>query len=244
MAWKKRDNAPFLIVNGMEIEEARTSGMTSYTYSDFGYYELFAQHQNDPLKALVALFGVILERISITTGKIGLYGVGEYHRLLATVDALREAYPHYQFVGETGTTLFDEATLTKSDDELVRIKSVAERTNAVMQATWDFIGGHDVGADEVLITADGTPLTIGAVKGFVRRVLLDRQLEDTGMIFAQGRDAGFPHSRGQDDMPVRLGQSIVFDLFPRELGGGYHHDMTRTWCIGYAPPKSKPFMTK
>ena len=38
-------------------------------------------------------------------------------------------------------------------------------------------------------------------------------------------------------MPLRLGQAIVFDLFPRELGGGYHHDMTRTWCIGYAPPE-------
>lgn len=57
------------------------------------------------------------------------------------------------------------------------------------------------------------------------------------MIFAQGRDAGVPHSRGQDAMPLQLGQSIVFDLFPRERGGGYHHDMTRTWCIGYAPPE-------
>lgn len=36
-------------------------------------------------------------------------------------------------------------------------------------------------------------------------------------------------------MALRAGQSIVFDLFPRELGGGYHHDVTRTWCIGYAP---------
>jgi len=65
--------------------------------------------------------------------------------------------------------------------------------------------------------------------------LMVRGLEDTGMIFAQGRDAGFPHSRGEDNMPLQMGKSIVFDLFPREMGGGYHHDMTRTWCIGYAP---------
>ena len=57
------------------------------------------------------------------------------------------------------------------------------------------------------------------------------------MIFAQGRDAGFPHSRGEAEEVLKLGKSIVFDLFPRELGGGYHHDMTRTWCIGYAPPE-------
>jgi Xaa-Pro aminopeptidase len=41
----------------------------------------------------------------------------------------------------------------------------------------------------------------------------------------------------QNDQPLRLGQSIVFDLFPREIGGGYHHDVTRTWCIGFAPPE-------
>ena len=38
-------------------------------------------------------------------------------------------------------------------------------------------------------------------------------------------------------MGLHLGQSIVFDLFPREVGGGYFHDTTRTWCIGYAPPE-------
>ena len=36
-------------------------------------------------------------------------------------------------------------------------------------------------------------------------------------------------------MALQLGQAIVFDLFPSELGGGYYHDSTRTWCIGYAP---------
>ena len=35
-------------------------------------------------------------------------------------------------------------------------------------------------------------------------------------------------------MALKLGQPIVFDLFPRQLGGGYHHDTTRTWSIGYA----------
>jgi Xaa-Pro aminopeptidase len=54
------------------------------------------------------------------------------------------------------------------------------------------------------------------------------------MIFAQGRDGGFPHSRGEKGDALRLGQAIVFDLFPRELGGGYFHDCTRTWSIGYA----------
>jgi Xaa-Pro aminopeptidase len=234
MAWKKRNADPILVVGGMEIEEARASGLTCYTYSDFGYYELLAQHHNDPLQANVALWGVILDRLGIRGGKIGIYGTNEIHQLLALVDLLRQTYPQFSFVGEAGTTLFDQASLTKSSDELDRIQSVAKRTNDVLEATWNFIAGHDV-VNEVVMKGHNTPLTIGDVRTFVRRSLLERGLEDTGMIFAQGRDAGFPHSRGQDDMPLRLGQSIVFDLFPRELGGGYHHDVTRTWCIGYAP---------
>lgn len=104
-----------------------------------------------------------------------------------------------------------------------------------MRATWDFISRHRADDVETVVKDDGSPLTIGDVKRFIRRELLDRDLEDTAMIFAQGRDAGFPHSRGNESEALRLGQSIVFDLFPREIGGGYHHDMTRTWCIGYAP---------
>ena len=34
---------------------------------------------------------------------------------------------------------------------------------------------------------------------------------------------------------MRLGETIVFDIFPREVGGGYFFDMTRTFCLGYAP---------
>jgi Xaa-Pro aminopeptidase len=149
---------------------------------------------------------------------------------------LSEAHPQYRFVGEMGMTLFDEAYVTKDADELVTIRSVAARTSEVLAATWEFIAGHRAEGD-VVVTADGSPLTIGDVKRFVRRALLDRDLEDTDMIFAQGRDGGFPHSRGESGMPLRLGQAIVFDLFPRELGGGYHHDTTRTWSIGYAAPE-------
>jgi Xaa-Pro aminopeptidase len=56
-----------------------------------------------------------------------------------------------------------------------------------------------------------------------------------GCIFAQGRDAGIPHSAGTDDDPIRLGKTIIFDIYPREPGGGYFYDFTRTWCLGYAP---------
>jgi Xaa-Pro aminopeptidase len=69
----------------------------------------------------------------------------------------------------------------------------------------------------------------------VRLILLEHDLEDAeGMIFAQGRDGGVPHSRGEADEILRPGEAIVFDLFPRPVGGGYFHDVTRTWSLGHA----------
>lgn len=235
---KKRGDAPVMIVNPMEIEEAAKSGLTAYTYNDLDFARLLEQAEGNRSKAEVALWGRCLEKLGIPQGKIGVYGVGNLNIMLEFVPLLEAGNPGYQFIGEMGMTLFDEAYVTKDADEIRQIRQVAAATSAVLEETWNYIAGHRAQADTV-VKPDGSPLTIGDVKRFVRRALLDRELEDTGMIFAEGRDAGFPHSRGENDMPLKLGQSIVFDLFPRQLGGGYYHDCTRTWCLGYAPDEVK-----
>jgi len=231
---KNRGSAPALLVSAMELEEAAKSGLRVVTYDDLDWDKIYLAAEGDAVKARVNLWGKIFEYFEVQPGKIGLYGTGDIGHWLELTQLLAEAYPNYQLTGEMGKSLFDDAFLTKDADEIRVIREVADKTSAVLQATWDFISAHQALADTV-IKADGTPLTIGDVKRFVRRELLDRELEDTDMIFAQGRDAGFPHSRGESDMALKLGQPIVFDLFPRQLGGGYHHDCTRTWCIGDAP---------
>ncbi len=234
MTVKRHGSAPVLIVSVMEIEEASKSGLEVLTYDDFKWDEIVAKAEGDQGKMQIGLWGAIFERFAIPAGKIGIYGTGEIGAWVERSRLLAGAFPQYELVGEIGKTLFDEAYLTKDEDELRVIREVADKTSEVLQAAWDYIGSHRAEGDSV-VKADGSPLTIGDVKRFVRRELLDRELEDTDMIFAQGRDGGFPHSRGESTMGLKLGQPIVFDLFPRQLGGGYHHDTTRTWCIGYAP---------
>jgi Xaa-Pro aminopeptidase len=228
------DAAPVIIAKSMEIEEAAHTGLAVRTMAEMGFYDLYKQNDNNPERTQAAFWVACLRQLDVAPGRIGLYGTGRLHHILALHQLLADLDAEYVFVGESGTTLFDEAMLTKDATEIARIRTVAEHTNAVMAKTWDFIQGHHAQA-EAIVNDAGDPLTIGRVRRFVLKALLDHDLEDTGMIFAQGRDAGYPHSRGQDDMPLQLGQSIVFDLFPRERGGGYHHDMTRTWCLGYAP---------
>lgn len=229
-----RDGEPLLVVNGMEIEEARKSGHRCLTYGDLGYYDLYREH--GPQQAAVLLYGRLLEQVGLSTGRVGLYGVDDINATIQRFEQLSAHYEQYEFVGEGSPTLFDEAYLTKDAAEVARIRSVAERTSGVVAQVWEFISGHRSDGSGRVVNAEGQPLTVGAVKRFARRALLDVGLEDTGMIFAPGRDGAFPHSRGDDPTELMVGVPIVFDFFPRELGGGYYHDMTRTWCIGHVPP--------
>ena len=92
----------------------------------------------------------------------------------------------------------------------------------------------------MLLKQDGTPLTIADVKSQISSWLVERgAVEVEGTIFAIGKDAGIPHSVGTPADELRLGQTIVFDIFPGEAGGGYFYDFTRTWSLGYATPEAK-----
>lgn len=235
---KKRGAAPILFANPMEVDEAAQSGLEVVSWSELGYYDVL-QALPDRELAPVHLWHLALERAGLTEGTLGLYGTADVHYVLAVVRAFEQQFPQIRFFSEIGASrlsLFAEANLTKDDSELMRLRSVAARTDAVLGEAWDFIAAQRLEGDR-LVYADGRPVTIGDVKRLVRRALMDRDLEDTDMIFAQGRDAGFPHSRGDEDAGLVAGLPIVFDLFPREAGGGYFHDVTRTWAIGYARPE-------
>ncbi|MYD09616.1 MAG: aminopeptidase P family protein [Chloroflexi bacterium] len=234
--FKRRDKPALLVCNRMELEEARKSGLDVKTDVELGYYDRLEETERDANRAAALHWSDVLRGLGLREGRVGLYGTWAINKTIALYRALQEQLPQYDFVVEEKSTLIEAAMLTKDADEIARLRSVAERTNQAMAVAWDAIADLRVDGEYLLDDA-GRRMTIGDIKDLVRRELMARGLEDTNMIFAQGRDAGFPHSRGEADMPLRLGQSIVFDLFPRELGGGYHHDMTRTWCIGYAPPE-------
>jgi Xaa-Pro aminopeptidase len=117
------------------------------------------------------------------------------------------------------------------------MRDVGRRTCAVVQAVVDFIS-HGRAAGDTLVDTDGRVITIGDIHRLIRREAAAQELEiPQGVIFAQGRDAGLPHAHGDEAAPLKLGLPIVFDIYPRRQGGGYYHDMTRTFAIGYAPPE-------
>jgi Xaa-Pro aminopeptidase len=234
---KRRGEMPVLICAAMERDEGAKSGLTIATHNDFDLYNLI-QEAGSAFEGQLRMMTAIFERYGIG-GTVSFYGLADPGQAYMMLRRLAEMAPGLTITGETEVTIFEEAYATKDAAELAMIKAVAARTNQVLGETVAFLKGHAV-QDSRLVKVDGALLTVGDVKRFVRSRLLDRELEASeDIVFAIGRDAGVPHSRGEDGDPLALGQTIVFDLFPRGLGGGYFHDVTRTFCLGYAPPEAQ-----
>ncbi len=231
---KKQGGAPLLVCGAMERDEAAKSGLEVRTNDQFNYAVLFKEAGGDLFEAQALLLKAILTACKVE-GVVCFYGLGDpgqSYLLLQRLDVLMQ---DIRVTGDPTPTIFDVAYATKDDHELAAIRSVAERTNRVMGEIVDFIKGH-AAQDGQLVKANGSPLTVGDVKTTLRERLTHYGLADDGeTIFAIGRDAGVPHSRGEAGDPLELGKSIIFDLFPRALDSGYYHDMTRTFCLGYAP---------
>jgi Xaa-Pro aminopeptidase len=232
---KKRGEPAVLFCNPMERDEAVRTGLATRNLGDYKLQELVKQHEGNVLKATVIRYQRMLADLGITGGRMGVYGRSDAGVAHALFSGLQQTMPGLEIVGEAGNSLITQAMATKDEAEVERIRHMGQVTTAVVGQVAEFLTSHPA-RDHTLVKADGQPLTIGDIKKRINLWLAERGADNPeGTIFAIGRDAGVPHSTGAANDPLRLGQTIVFDIFPCEPGGGYHYDFTRTWCLGYAP---------
>ena len=227
--FKKRDEPAVVYCNAMEREEAAKSGL-SVVPTRYGFIEEFTENGRE-----------IFEAQGLTSGRIGLYGKLDVGSTLALLDLFKNAVPDVEFIGETmGNSMLLYAMETKDEFEVDRIRQMGAITTNVVGKVRDFLTSCDVNSDEILFKDDGTHLTVGDVHKKISLWVAEHNVEmPSGFIFAIGRDAGLPHSAGNPNDLMKLGQTIVFDIYPAEKGGGYYYDFTRTWSLGYATPEAQ-----
>jgi Xaa-Pro aminopeptidase len=227
--FKKQGQAPVLYCNAMERAEAAKSGLTVKPVRT-GVVEILAKQPRE-----------IFEEQGLVSGRVALYGMVDAGDLVSMVDAIRSVFPELEVVGEPQEdSIFLRAMETKDANEVAHIRHMGKITVEVVGMAAKYLTESPVRDDEVLLKEDGSPLTIADVKGKISLWLAERGAIDVeGTIFAIGHDAGVPHSIGTPGDLMRLGQTIVFDIFPAEAGGGYFYDFTRTWSLGYATPDAQ-----
>ena len=233
---KIRDGKVIHFHNPMEREEAAATGLeTKDIYADYDFPALLEQANRDSNMAQALLLEKALAEYKVH-GRIGIYGKIEFGHWLRTIDFLRSRLPDVEILGEDLLhSVISQARVTKDDSEIERIRAMGRITTAVVGDVAGFLTSHSV-KDGYLVNREGEQLTIGNVKRKINLWLAMRGAENPkGSIFAVGRDAGVPHSTGTDSDPIPVGQTIVFDIYPCEAGGGYFYDFTRTWCLDHAP---------
>lgn len=236
---KKRGGPTVLFHNSMERDEASKSELVTCSYSKYPLEELLKETNGNHVQAMALRYKHMFSDLGITSGRVALYGLIELGYGYAIVTALQETLPEIIFIGYQQEDVLFKTMATKDTEEVERIRCMGEVSTGVVAQVADFLTGHDI-RNGILIKQDGDPLTVGSVKRKINIWLVERGAENPkGTIFAIGRDAGVPHSIGNPDDVIRLGETIVFDIFPCETGGGYFHDFTRTWCLGYAPEEVK-----
>ncbi len=112
---------------------------------------------------------------------------------------------------------------TKSPEEVLAMEDTQRAAEAAMSAVISYL------------SSTGMP-TAEEAHAIIERVLLEHDCESPeGKIVAGGEQAVEPHERGHG--PLKKGEAIVIDIFPRSKKTGYFADMTRTVCIGESPER-------
>lgn len=232
---KKRDEPPILFHTSMERDEATSTNLQTKNIDEYRFNDFYKQTNGNVDEAFALLYQKMLADCGVVAGKLAIFGKVDAGRAYTIFTGLQKLMPELSIQGQLGDSILMRAMATKDDVEVDRIRKMGKLTTRVVGNVADFLTSHKVERDS-LIQGDGSQLTIGDVKRRINLWLAESGAENPeGTIFAIGRDAGVPHSSGNPNDPLRLGQTIVFDIFPCEAGGGYFYDFTRTWCLGYAP---------
>jgi Xaa-Pro aminopeptidase len=233
--FKKRGGEPILFCNPMERDEAAMTGLQTRNLSDYRWNDILKQNNGNQVRSYTLLYKKILTDLGFTAGRLGLYGKVDAGQAFAVFTGLQDELPGLTVVGQVGDSILLRAMATKTNDEITRMRRMGQITTQVVGQVADFLTSHKV-VDNTLIKPDGEALTIADVKSRINLWLAERTADNPeGTIFAIGRDAAIPHSVGNPTDKLQLGQTIIFDIYPCESGGGYFYDFTRTWCLGYAP---------
>lgn len=231
---KKRGSEAVLCHFAMERDEALLSGLQTINFNKYPIEELIKEAKNDITDAVVLRYRRIFADLGVTAGRVAVYGQNDTGASYAILTRLQKALPDLEFVGFLEDEVLLNARMTKDTKEIEHIRQMGRLTVDVVGRTADFLTGHKVKGD-MLVHSDGTPVTIGEVKNNINLWLAEKNAENPeSTIFAIGRDAGVPHSVGTPSDPLRLGQTIIYDIYPCEGLGGYFYDFTRTWCLGHA----------
>jgi Xaa-Pro aminopeptidase len=230
------DGNAHLVVDPMERDQAALAGCEWSTYAQHGFLAMVksAESQAEALAKLVAKVAGEMR----LAGNVAFVGEAPLGFAWSMLSHLRTTAPAIVVDGRQPDVVY-EAMETKDERELEQIRKCSRGAVDAMQRVAKYLGALK-SRNGALSDGVNDVARLGHVRALIHRTFAEHGLaEDGESIVAMGRDSGVPHNRGNDGEAIRPGETIIVDIFPGEAGGGYHTDMTRTFCVGRAPDAVK-----
>ncbi len=206
-----------LLMSDLEVDRARAEAQVDTVLPLSRYEDMARRTGIDSPTSHHALQQVLQERA------IKILEVPRSFPIEAA-DFLRDAGYHVAF---PAGSFFPERE-QKSAAEVDRIRKVQGHAETAMDAAIASI--RETRAEGDLLYQNGEPLTSESLKRSIARVLMDCGCSARHTIVACGDQACDPHNQGSG--PLRIGQPIILDIFPRSDSTGYYGDITRTVVKG------------
>lgn len=207
----------------MERDEAAASGLELLTPEALDLPKL-AKLLTDPDALLAAVIGAALAACGVAPGRLALAGSWPAGAVVAAAAHLSGS--GWSFV--SGSEALRRARKSKSAAEVAEIRRAAEVTCRAFRDLAARLAAATV--RDGSLESEGEPLTVARLKAEVAVAFAAAGLsQPRECIVAPGEEGGVPHSTGTPERALRVGESLIVDLFPRAR---MFADCTRTFCVG------------
>ncbi|WP_435335724.1 M24 family metallopeptidase [Haloarchaeobius sp. TZWWS8] len=187
-------------------------------HSDYDMRAKRAEHGDDAFFEVIAEFLADMDVESLAVESS--FGVGAADKLRE-----RDLTVTAEYDGVVG-----DIRAVKTEEEIDHVREAQRANEQAMARAEELIREADV-RDGVLYRPEADePLTSEFVKQEIEITLLRHDCSLDTTIVASGENAADPHDRGSG--PIREGEFVIVDIFPRNKASRYHSDMTRTFLKG------------
>ncbi|MYA06544.1 MAG: aminopeptidase P family protein [Holophagales bacterium] len=214
----------------MEREEAaraEAGGVELVHPADFGM-ETLRRDGKTHEEILAAAVQTALDRAGVVPGRVALAGRPAAGIAVATARTLEEG----GWKPVSGRGLMLALRRTKTTAEVEGVASAAQATVDAFRSVAEALAESAV-RERGELWLDEERVTVARVKALAAQVFAAHGLEQPeSSIVGPAEEGATGHSTGTLERVLRVGESIVVDLFPR---GRLFADCTRTFCVGEPP---------
>ncbi len=205
-----------LVMSDLELDRAKAQARANTVLSLSQYEGLVKQKGREP--TWVNVLDLLLQERKVKWVLVPSNFPIEY------ADGLRGKGYLLEFRGEP---FFEERTL-KLEEEVGYIREVQQATEEATDMAIQAIREAEV--RKGLLYRNGQVLTSEELKKIINVKLMEKGCVAQHTIVASGDQACDPHNEGSG--PIRAGDAIIMDIFPRSSNTRYFADMTRTVVKG------------